>query len=521
MSDHGDDDDATLRHKLPSQIPKIDPVLSRSSQNYSTWRDMIVLNMRLHLVWDVVSLKVPNPVIPTLIPDRNVMVRVPQAAGARRGNAPVELTEGVLPGNAEEVRQAEQDSAEWQRLNNFAKLLILNNIDKDVRSLLPTGEQHTASDLWTILANHFAPKSRGDAAATLRHLTHYDATPDMDFTLWTADMAGIYTKLRDQGCMLDDNTFTAIILNNLPKTTEWQTFYRIHSEVASSTRLFELINSEYERLSADDPTKLAAIFVAKHKAQKRRNAANATTTAAQTDGERTEKAKETVFCENCNRVGHATVDCRSKKRKRPLTRSQAKSAEASTSTANIRDHDVPASIVCFSEVAKAFASHSKSNIWIHDSASTEHIVHDKSLFTTYRSIAPIDVEGFNKTMVARAIGRGDVFVIAKYKGHETKLKLTNVLHMPEARNNLVSGVQMAKTGVTSSLNSRGPRLSSDAAKQYFCGGTLNTFFELDFEVIIPTKRETVEAHSSVPASTVPSVNATALSEAFGTAGWVI
>jgi hypothetical protein len=116
-------------------------------------------------------------------------------------------------------------------------------------------------------------------------------------------------------------------------------------------------------------------------------------------------------------------------------------------------------------------------------------------------------------MVAQALGRGTVELVATYNGSKTKLILTNVLHMPEARNNLISGVQLARAGIASHLDADGPKLLNSKTGKYFCSGSLKTFFELDVQCTPP--------HTPIVSSTNASLTEKTLDEDFGTVDWDI
>ncbi|KAL0355682.1 UNVERIFIED_CONTAM: hypothetical protein Sradi_4015100 [Sesamum radiatum] len=86
----------------------------------------------------------------------------------------------------------------------------------------------------------------------------------------------------------------------------------------------------------------------------------------------------------------------------------------------------------------------QSNDWVYDSGATIHVCNDKNLFKDYE----IATEG-QKVLMRNAnttaiLGKGSVEV------HFTsgkKLLLTNVLHVPEIRKNLVSAALLCKKGL--------------------------------------------------------------------------
>jgi hypothetical protein len=195
-------------------------------------------------------------------------------------------------------------------------------------------------------------------------------------------------------------------------------------------------------------------------------------------------------------------------------------AQTISNTADTSENDSIPSIVClfqteenvmYANIHRAFSLNEQLECWFHDSASTEHVVWNRANFTQYRTITPIVVEGFSKDMVTQALGRGTVELIATYNGSRTKLILTNVLHMPQARNNLISGVQLARAGIASHLDADGAKLLNTKTGQYFCSGTLKTFFELNIQCT-PVNAPNVSA-TNAPDAVKP------LDEDFGTVNW--
>lgn len=80
-----------------------------------------------------------------------------------------------------------------------------------------------------------------------------------------------------------------------------------------------------------------------------------------------------------------------------------------------------------------------------DTGATRHIVFDRSFFSTYRTIKPITVTGFDSNLNGSGVGSGDI-VMQDLDG-SSLLKLTDVLHVPSARLNLVSWGTLDRRGM--------------------------------------------------------------------------
>jgi hypothetical protein len=82
--------------------------------------------------------------------------------------------------------------------------------------------------------------------------------------------------------------------------------------------------------------------------------------------------------------------------------------------------------------------------WLADCAMTSHICNDRNSFVTYHP-QNNTVAGVGNVK-AKVKGSGTVELMATYLGQSHYMKLTNVLHIPTNRNNLLSLEQLDSTG---------------------------------------------------------------------------
>jgi hypothetical protein len=116
----------------------------------------------------------------------------------------------------------------------------------------------------------------------------------------------------------------------------------------------------------------------------------------------------------------------------------------------------------------------KSDNCFYDSAANRHVFHDRSAFETYQSIPPLAVKGFGEDLSAAAIGRGTVRLEGRHNDRSFPIILTNVLHIPCARVNLISGGEFTERNVIATIQ---------RPLSFFClRGTifLEAFFEHGF-----------------------------------------
>lgn len=84
---------------------------------------------------------------------------------------------------------------------------------------------------------------------------------------------------------------------------------------------------------------------------------------------------------------------------------------------------------------------------IHDSGANRHVFHSRESFKEYKEIEPVRVNGFGKDLNTCAVGIGTVHVEAWREGGKKVLyELTNCIHVPSARYNLISQAQLDRAG---------------------------------------------------------------------------
>ena len=123
----------------------------------------------------------------------------------------------------------------------------------------------------------------------------------------------------------------------------------------------------------------------------------------------------------------------------------------------------------------------------HDSGANRHVFHDRSVFETYQSIQPVQVKGFGHNLSTTAIGRGTVRVNGRYGTRVSPIVLHNVLHIPAARSNLISGPQLDLAGISSLLGDGLATLSIRG--ENIVGGALhNDMYRLNMSIVRPNRQ---------------------------------
>ena len=157
----------------------------------------------------------------------------------------------------------------------------------------------------------------------------------------------------------------------------------------------------------------------------------------------------------------------------------------------------------------------------YDLGTNRHVFNNQDAFEAYHHIQPLMVKGFGHDLTTHAIGQGTVCLQARCGNRTTTILLTNVLYIPAARSNLVSGIQLNNISV-------GALLINDTATLALRGQTImkgkihNEMFRLNVNIVYPKSRSLLARIDKLPllSHLGPSVAAVSPEQAdFCTASW--
>ena len=165
-------------------------------------------------------------------------------------------------------------------------------------------------------------------------------------------------------------------------------------------------------------------------------------------------------CNYCGRKGHIEVCCWKKyPEKSPHTKSAALMAALS-------DEDP---IICLMTKYRSANAAEYSDDWYIDSGCSNHMTFNKSVFSSYTpgAFGAVDLGNLNK---ARVAGAGDVIIPALYKGQNIRIKVQNVLHVPDLGYQLLSVPTWDMAGFLTIFGNQGCKVLN--GKQPLVAGTL-------------------------------------------------
>ena len=134
----------------------------------------------------------------------------------------------------------------------------------------------------------------------------------------------------------------------------------------------------------------------------------------------------------------------------------------------------------------------------YDSGANRQVFNNQGAFKCYHHIQLLMLKGFGHNLTTCAIGQGTVHLHAKCDTQTVTILLTNVLHNPAARSNLVSGIQFDKVGVSALLTNGTARLYLH--RQKIADSEIhNEMFRLNVDIVRPVKsRSLLERMANPP-----------------------
>jgi hypothetical protein len=138
----------------------------------------------------------------------------------------------------------------------------------------------------------------------------------------------------------------------------------------------------------------------------------------------------------------------------------------------------------------------------HDTGASRHIFNKLKSFRDYTAFElPLVVHGFGTSLTTQAVGKGKVVLKGTYEGTKRNFSVSNALHIPTARCNLISGSRLDRKGV-STQTGQGKITYFNAANVPFAAGAIvRDLYQMDVEIV----EEEEDASQELIATMVPSV----------------
>jgi hypothetical protein len=486
-----------------SELPKLTD--DGTNNNYGEWKTKSFHKLR---EWDLLKyIEGPNSTPPTIPSLRETITY----HGVDDNN---QLSTVHVLGNATEHQQAVIDAQPWMTGNNVALSRIVASIPSHQLHLVQQAK--FAKQAWESLSSVYQPRNSLRAATVKGQLMTYRCTMDMNVTQWLGDMQRLYNSLCDLDVdHMSNRDFALAIIDLMPQEDGWRT---VVSNLRAKVRDLEskslpidsmflvhaIRDEDWFRHNKEDQSS-SHIFTARADAQKRSSSSFrkrlrpadivATTLSPNPPSKRVRTVnpeKAHLRCSNphCGpKVGHETADCIAYKGAKegqygdwwrgPWNIHLPEAQRSKENNVPPKNH--PA----YSRLAPSVNQLRSDNSCHHDSGANRHVFHDRSAFEHYESIAPLTVKGFGENLSAVAIGRGSVRLEGQHNSKKCSILLNDVLHIPAARTNLISGIQLDRAGVVSTLGNKSITLSTNN-HIIVSGSVVNDMYRLNLRIVPPT-----------------------------------
>ena len=383
----------------------------------------------------------------------------------------------------------------WKKNDNYAKHLITQNVSDEAIIHIQYGS--TSHVAWKNLEAIYEDKSQETAVAVIRNLWHTTAEEDDDINEHLTNMKKYWERLNlveDERFRIAEVQFKIAIVSSLPSS--WDNFTQPYISIGkdessdpklrmTSQELIGVLKEEYVRrqrragkLQKDDMVNQVTPGKPSLLGRMNTNTQPCDTCGLHNHVTRDCKFKGQPKCGICNRFGHTSDECYSRKakalkRKREKNdgkgKGKKKKKNEQMNVGEEDDDEEEEHVTCFlqdysdipldeSEIGQSF-NLDKCDVltneynppliyydWLGDSATTSHVCNQREAFKTFHPLTTT-VSGVGNAKI-RAKGKGTVELRSSYKGQKYIIELKDVLYIPTNRNNLISLGKWDKAGGT-------------------------------------------------------------------------
>ncbi|KAF8475237.1 hypothetical protein DFH94DRAFT_117168 [Russula ochroleuca] len=285
----------------------------------------------------------------------------------------------------------------------------------------------------------------------------YRCTSDMDLAEWLDDMQRLYNYLcnMDTEC-LDDQCFALAVLDNMPGDGSWDEFLSPFYTTSGtlipidSTESLTAIRNEYWHRNQNKPQISSHFFSARDNADKKT--------------QKRSQPPDASTSHPVKRLRASSDELRTNARCTPLAKARLGDDITVTSLSAVSGEDTPKDNSCYY------------------GSGDQHVFHDRTAFETYKIIEPITENGISRNSYTGAIGRGTVRLEGRYGDRTPSILLREVLHIPAARFNMISGIRLDKASIVAT-SVGGVITLSNGAVNVVSGSLHNGLYRLNLSII--------------------------------------
>ena len=328
------------------------------------------------------------------------------------------------------------DSIDPERDQKALAQIILHVKD---HHLMTVGSCSSAQVAWTTLKTTYEAKTNARKLLLRRELTQLKMGATEPLTMYAARATDIQAQLRTAGDELNDQELAIQFLAGLPPAYGMISTVLTSSdkELSIKDMLPKLLQVEQMATQLERPSE-AALFAKPHGGKSHGN-------GSQSNSKQPRQEERT--CYYCGKKGHFKSECRKKKR----DEARLGNSGQHRNTRHSQQHGAIAL------VANTTAAPMR---WVLDTGASRHMTSNRSILLNMRPVTEDITITFGNGGTGKASAIGEVMLCTS----EATFRLTDVLYIPEAMENLISVRHATKRGLDFKFRANGCEISLNGSK---------------------------------------------------------
>ena len=315
----------------------------------------------------------------------------------------------------------------WMQSDFLYRNYILNRLENNLYDIYSSYK--TAKEVWEMLEKKYKTEDAGAKKFVIGKFLKYNMADTKTVIKQVEEIQVLIHELHAEGCAISKQFQVGSIIEKLPPS--WRDFkvYLKHKrrEMTMEDLILRLrVEEDHRKGDSVDGARANVIESEPSTKQKFQKLKGKKMSKLKPKGKDFKKIKGS--CWVCGKAGHKAQECRHRK-DQTVTR---------TNQAHVHEFDD-------NLVAVVTETNMVSNVkgWWIETGATRHICGDKNLFSKYKHMDDGEKLYMGNSSASNVEGKGNVLL--KFTSGKVVI-LTNVLHVPEIRKNLVSGPILSKKG---------------------------------------------------------------------------